>query len=1085
QRAFALRGQLDPDAFRRAWQGVLNRHSALRTAFPLSPAGGYVQVVRRRVEVPFVQEDWRALPAAGQEAALEAYLREDRIRGFDPGSAPVMRVALFRTGEAAYFLVWSFHQMLLDGWSLPLVFRDLMSLYEAHAQGQEREAGGGRPYGDYVAWLRRQDLGRAECFWREALAGFATPTPLPLDGTGTAAAEAGIGEAVLRLGAGESAALLATGRRHGLTMNTLLQGAWGLLLARYSGDEEVLFGTTVSGRPAELPGVEEMVGLFINTLPVRVRVTAAGELPGWLAALQEQNLALREHEHTPLVQVQGWSDVPRGTPLFESIVVYENYPIETGSGTAERPLEVEGLAIRDQGSFPMSVVGDLLGGEAVLRLRFERRRLDAAAAGRVLRHLATLLAGIGADPERRLGELPMLDPAEREELLGAWHGPVVEFGGEPLVHEMVCAQALRTPRAMALVSADESLTYAELDRAATRLAHLLRARGVGPEVPVGVCMEPAPERLVAVLAVLGAGGAYLPLDPGLPAERLAFLLRDASVALVLTQEALAGRLRGHPVETLCVDAEGERIGRQREEAPATGVDPRNLAYVIYTSGSTGQPKGVLVPHLGVCNTIRAFSAAYRIGEGSRVLLFAPLHFDASVLDVFTALCTGAALVVARREEMLPGEELTGLLRRQRVTHAKFTPSALAATPWAELPELEAVMSGGEACSAEVVARWAPGRRFYNGYGPTETSVRVTVIETADGTRPPPLGRATANVRLYVLDRRGEPVPVGVAGELCVGGVQVTRGYLGRPELTAASFLPDPFGGAERPGARLYRTGDRVRWMDDGRVEFLGRVDEQVKVRGFRIEPGEIEAALVGLEGVREAVVVARDDAAPGAPGRKRLVAYVVPAEGARLRAAELREQLSMRLPDYMVPAAYVMLESVPLTANGKLDRRGLPAPERGAGDGAGVGPRTPAEEILCGIWAELLRVERVGVEESFFELGGDSILSIQVVSRARQRGLVLSPRQLFEHPTVARLAAVAGQARHEAGAPAAAQGPVTGEAPLTPIQRRFFAQASPAPHHFNQTLLLAPERALDPGRLAGAVAALVAHHDALRLRFRR
>ncbi|HEV2736700.1 MAG TPA: amino acid adenylation domain-containing protein, partial [Longimicrobiaceae bacterium] len=536
-------------------------------------------------------------------------------------------------------------------------------------------------------------------------------------------------------------------------------------------------------------------------------------------------------------------------------------------------------------------------------------------------------------------------------------------------------------------------------------------------------------------------------------------------------------------EVVSLDADREAIAREPETATGVRVEPGSLAYVIYTSGSTGRPKGVMVPHLGVCNAVAAFTAVYGIGAGARVLLFAPLHFDASVLDVFTALCSGAALVVAPREELIPGEELIGLLRRERVTHAKFTPSALAATPAAELPDLGTVMSGGEACPAEVVARWAPGRRFFNGYGPTETSVRVSVVECADGTRPPPIGRPVDNVRLYVLDPRLDPVPPGVPGELYVGGVQGARGYLHREELTAERFLPDPF--ADVPGGRMYRTGDRVRWLEDGTLDFLGRVDQQVKIRGVRIEPGEVEAVLARHPEVREAVVVALAHA-----GEPRLVGYVVPGPGARPSAAALREHAGRQLPEPMVPSAFVLLDALPLTPAGKVDRRALPGPEWGLAAEGHVAPRTPAEEILAGIWAEVLGVERVGVHDSFFDLGGHSLLATRVVSRVRAAtGADLPVGALFDAPTVAGLAARIGALPADAGEddPPLLPVPRDHPLPLSFAQRRiwFLEQLLPGTPLYHIPAALRLSGVPDVGALERALAEVVRRHEALRTVFAR
>ncbi|HEX7243841.1 MAG TPA: amino acid adenylation domain-containing protein, partial [Longimicrobiaceae bacterium] len=850
QSAFLLEGPLDAEALERAWQGAVGRHEALRAGFAWEGLPRPLQVIRREAKVPFRREDWRGLDEAGREARLQEFLTADRVEGFDVGRGPLMRLALFRVGEEEHQLVWTNHHLILDGWSLSVIFRDVLGLYAAYARGEAPQAVPGRRYRRYVEWLERQDRARAERFWREALAGFGAPTPVPVVRE-RASEESGPGAAKLSLSEKWTGALQEQARRRGVTLSTMVQGAWALLLSRYAGEEDVVFGATVSGRPPELAGAEETVGLFINTLPVRVRLRGEATLGEWLGQLQREQVEAREYEYAPLVEVQRWSEVPRGESLFESLVVFENFPVD--QAVAEESGGLDGLRVRTtqgihQTNYPLVLIAHPADGLAV-EVRYDRRRVEAEMAQRLADQVGVVLEAMAADAGLHLPDVSLLREPERALVLRGWNDTATGYRWTCL-HELFAEQAARTPGAAAVAFGSDELTYAELDRRANRVAHALRRRGVGPETRVALLMEPSIEVIVALLGVLKAGGAYVPLDPTAPGDRLGYLLEDSGAALVLAHAPTAEAATEHRVPVLRVEADA--FPEEPETRVESGVDPDGLAYVIYTSGSTGRPKGVMVPHRGVCNSVAAFSAAYHVVEEARVLLFAPLHFDASVLDVFTALCTGATLVVAPREAMMPGEELLALLRAQRVTHAKFTPSALAATPWEELPRLRTVISGGEACSAEVVARWAPGRRFYNGYGPTETSVRVTVQETADGTRPPPIGRPVANVRLYVLDAGMGPVPVGVAGELYVGGVGVTRGYLRRAELTAAAYVPDPFGG--EAGARLYRTGDRVQWNGRGEMEFLGRVDQQVKIRGFRIEPGEIEAALVEHGSVGAAAV---------------------------------------------------------------------------------------------------------------------------------------------------------------------------------------------------------------------------------------
>ncbi|MET0396972.1 MAG: amino acid adenylation domain-containing protein, partial [Longimicrobiaceae bacterium] len=944
--------------------------------------------------------------------------------------------------------------------------------------GESPRLAQGRRFREYVAWLERQELAGAERFWRRALAGFAAPTPLPGERR-AAVAEQGHGETHLLLGEEGTRALQSRARGWGVTMSTLVQGAWALLLGRHAGEDDVVFGATVAGRPAELAGAEETVGMFINTLPVRVRLDAAAGVREWLQGLQKEQVEAREHEHAPLADVQRWSEVPAGQPLFETLVVFENYPVDEAVGEAGANglggLRVRPSGGREQASYPLGLQAQATA-RLRMEIRYDRGRVEAEAVERVASQLEGVLEAMAAPGERRLSELPLLRGAERARVLEAWNATASD-PPRACLHELFAEQAARTPDAVAVVFRDESLTYAALERRSGRLAHLLRGRGVGPETCVGLCVERGLAMVVGLLGILRAGGVYVPLDPAYPAERLAYMLADSGASVLLAEPALRDVLPSFTGSRVCLDLRAEPD--PPAQAPVeSGVGPDNAAYVIYTSGSTGLPKGVVVTHGNAANLLPRAVEAFGAGPGSRVLQTASPSFDASLLEIFVALLSGGALHVAEREVVLSAERLGALLREREIGVWVSTPALLEILGETELPALHTVSTGGERCPAETAARWSVGRRLVNMYGPTETTIYTTAHACAPGVaQAPPIGRPVANTRAYVVDGWGEPAPVGMPGELWVGGAGVSRGYLGRPELTAERFVPDAFGGA--PGGRLYRTGDRVRWLAGGELEYLGRTDSQVKIRGFRIEPGEIEAALLGVEGVREALVLAREDV----PGQKRLVGYVAARAEVELSAADLRAHLAGRLPEHMVPGALVVLERLPLTAGGKVDRRALPAPERGSAAGGRAEPRTEAERILCEVWAGVLKLDHVGVEENFFELGGDSILSIQVVSRARARGLRLTPRQIFEHPTVAALAGVAE--RVDAEADAAAQGPVTGEAPLTPVQRRFFTAEHPARHHYNMGLLLRPAEALDAGLLARAAAAVEAHHDALRLRFRQ
>ena len=1004
-------GGFDPGAFVRAWQRVVDRHPVLRTSFLWEDLEQPVQVVHRQAPLPVDRQDWRGLPAGERDERLRAYAAADRRSGFDIGRPPLLRLGLIRTGEQEHHVVWSYHHLLLDGWSAGLAMREVFACYREETAGTPAALEPRRPYKDYVDWLLGQDLAAAGAYWRRTLTGFTAPTPLGVDTASPGPElESGYALHLQRLPAPETAALKAFAQGSRLTLNTLIQGAWALLLARYSGEDDVVFGVTVSGRPPALPGAEAMIGCFINTLPVRVRVVAAQELAPWLRELQGALAAMRRFEHSPLAQVLSWSELPRPLPLFESIVVFESF-------TAESAFEMSHSGVFQRTNYPLTLVASP-GTELTLRVGYETGRFGAAAVERLLRHLETLLGAMAAGGARRLAELPLLSPPERHQVLLEWNATGVEEYLAPglTLHGLIAAQVTRTPEAMALIFEEERLTYRELDARANRLARQLRRLGVGPEAPVGVCLERSVELVVALLGILRAGGAYVPLDPSYPAERLAWTLADAcrggEPPVLLLQERLLTAVPEAARAGLRVVLLESGWGAGADEAdPAGGAGPDHAAYVIYTSGSTGRPKGAVNTHRGIVNRLLWMQATYRLTAGDRVLQKTPFSFDVSVWEFFWPLLAGARLVVARPGGHQDPAYLARLIVEQGITTLHFVPPMLRAfldePEAAKCTALRRVICSGEALPADLVRRFharlaASGAELHNLYGPTEAAVDVTFWPCEqEGAGPTaPIGRPVANTQIRLLDAHLAPVPIGVPGELHIGGVQLARGYHGRPALTAEKFIPDSF--SEEPGARLYATGDLARYGDDGAIEFLGRIDHQVKVRGVRVELGEIEAVLGLHPAVRQVVVMMRGDS----PEEPRLAAYLVCAGDGMPPPEELRGFLRERLPEVMVPAAFVRLERLPLLPNGKLDRRALPAPDlaRPVLRQAYEAPRTAVEQELAAIWSRVLGVTPVGLDDDFFALGGDSIRSIRVSALARERGLTVLLPQIFARRTVRELA---------------------------------------------------------------------------------
>ncbi|WP_269856944.1 non-ribosomal peptide synthase/polyketide synthase [Streptomyces sp. RPT161] len=1106
QAALLLDGVANPRAFALAWQRVTDRTPALRTCVVWEGVPVPLQVVHRNVRVPVTQLDWRE-HSEGERAERFARLRSDDLaRGLHLGTAPLMRLTLIRLPDARLKLLWTSHHLILDGWSLAQVLTEVCEEYAALIAGGEALTPVRRPFGDYVRWLADQDAEAVRAHWRDVLGGFATPTPLPFDRPLREvhrARSAGVHTAALSDTA--SGSLVRTARDAGLTLGTVVQGAWALLLARYSGEADVVFGTTVSGRPDDLPGVESMVGMFINTLPTRVRVDSHRTAAAWLRDLQDAQADARRFAAVSLAELTSLSEVPSSAALFHSIVAFENYPFDEAL-TAASGVRLMDVTSRDATNYPLvlrAYQGERLGFD----LAYDPELFDGATVRALLDRLCLLLTEIAAAPERPLRTLAWTTAEERRRMLVEWNGTEEGRPAETLV-DLFEAQAARFPDAIAVTCAGDHLDYAGLDARATRLAHRLAEYGAGPERYVALALPRSTDLVVAVLAALKTGAAYLPIDPRLPAERVAHLLRDAAPVALVTTTDFAAPAEDTPVPVLLLDDAAVRADLAAR--PGTGPvhchrpTPESPAYTIYTSGSTGHPKGVVVPHANVVRLFTRTRPWFRFDEHDVWTLFHSYAFDFSVWELWGALLHGGRLVVVPDDVARSPEDFLRLLADERVTVLNQTPSAFypLARADAEHPEVSArltlrtVVFGGEALDVERLADWytrhpdtAP--RLVNMYGITETTVHVTYAPLdrarAAACAASPIGTGIPDLRIHVLDGALAPVPPGAVGEMYVAGEGLARGYLGRPGLTATRFVADPFG---RPGSRMYRTGDRARWRADGTLEYLGRADQQMKIRGYRIEPGEIEAALRTHPGVAAASVGAYEDAC----GTRRLVAHVVTTgsreNAAPPTAAELRAHLERLLPAHMVPAAYVPLTALPLTANGKLDRRALPAP---GPDGFAAGadrtpPRTRAERLVAAAWADVLDAEEVGAGDDFFALGGDSILAVRVTSRLRAAfGVDVSPRLLFTHSTVAALAAALGDPPAAPTAPADAIPPADPGAPppLTYAQQRlwFLDRFEPGSTEYTTLSVLRLRGPLDEAALRTALDGLVDRHEALRTTF--
>ena len=874
---YVIEGRLDAGVFARAWQEAVDRNPILRTSFHWEAAAKPLQLVHRRVPLPIDQHDWRGLTEDESAQRLAAYVATDSRRSMPLDAPPLMRLGIIRIGEERWRIVWTFHHILLEGWSASLLLQQVIAFYR-RLRGEDVAIPEARPYRDYIQWIQRQDVGKAEAYWRRTLGDITAPTDLRVwRAPGSVGAD---GEQyaceVLRIPTGTTARLREAARRGRVTVNTILQGAWAVLLSRYSGERDVVFGSVVSGRQLELPGIESVMGVCVNTLPARVHVPSGVRLSDWLAQLQRQQVEMRQFEHSSLVDIQNWSEIPRGTPLFDTIFAYENWIGDVGLSSLDSGVKVTPDRNFQGGTGYPLVVMALPGAELAVAFHYDLRRLDRDTVARMTAHYGALVERMTRDAGLTVGELSVVTDEEREQLLVAWNSTRSAVPG-PSLPSVFERRAAETPDAEAVVSGADRLSYRDLNARANQIAHHLRRLGIGPDSLVGVCLDRSCGLIAGLLGILKAGGAYVPLDPAYPAERLAFMIEDTGATVVLTETGLADALPRGLATLVCLDADRSAIAAEPDSNPGLAVPGESLAYVAYTSGSTGTPKGVAVPHRGVLRLL--FGVDYAsLGPGERLLQLAPVSFDASTFEIWGALLHGGCCVVCAERVPAP-DELQRVIRDGGVTTMWLTASlfnAVVDEAPATLATVRQVLTGGEALSPAHIRRAydaLPHTELINGYGPTESTTFTCCYRIPRDVSPDagsiPIGRPIGNTAVFVLDERLEPVPVGVPGELFIGGDGLARGYVNRPELTAERFVPSPFPAS--PGARLYRTGDLVRYLPDGRIDFMGRRDDQVKIRGFRIELGEIEAALVAHPAVTDAVVVAREDV----PGDKRLVAYVV------------------------------------------------------------------------------------------------------------------------------------------------------------------------------------------------------------------
>ncbi|MFE6049557.1 amino acid adenylation domain-containing protein [Kitasatospora sp. NPDC056446] len=1027
QQVFDLDGEVAPAALRAAFAAVLARHANLRARFVRLRSGRAVQVIPERVELPWQEADLSGLAAEEQARRVEELVAGEHDRPFPLGTSPLLRALLVRLADHRHVLVVTDHHILLDGWSVPLFYREVFTAYAAggSAEGLPEPV----PFRRVLAWLTGRDGAAAERAWSGALAGLDEPTLVAPHADLSVLAAQGTAHAVLDAGA--SARITAAARAAGITVNTLLNGAWAIALERLTGRADVVFGASVSGRAPELPGIEDAIGLVMNTVPFRAVLDPAEPLADALLRLQTEQSELIAHHHLGLPAIQRAAGLGE---LFDTIVGFENAGTDhagtgrtgtdhagtdhagTGRTEARRPVPGLGIGLREpsvpgSAHYPLRLL--VRPGERLdVKLHYRTDLYDEAEADDLLASVLRVLETFAEAPRTPLAALDPLSAATRETVLERW-AATAPAAPAATIPALFAERVAEHPGAPAVLTGTEELSYAELDARANRSARVLLAHGAGPERTVAVLMPRTAELVTTILAIWKSGSVHMPVDTDYPADRIGFMLTEARPDLVLAAPDAVGKvpagLRDRVVTTDLLTAPADTpSGEVTDAERGRPLLPGCGAYIIFTSGSTGRPKGVLVTHTGLASFLATQRRHLDLGPGRKVLWFASPSFDGAMGELNTALLSGSCVVVGSYEEMLPGQPLADWVARTGVGTLTVPPSSLAAMADGSLPEGITVVTGGEVLPPELVARWAPGRRMLNIYGPTETTIIATVGGPLEPGVAVSIGVPVVGARIRVLDHCLRPLPAGVPGEVYISGAGLARGYLHRPDLTASRYVADPFG---EPGTRMYRTGDLARWLPDGRLDYVRRADDQVKLRGFRIEPGEVEAVLAADPAVRHATVQLREDT----PGSRQLVAYVVPAGPDGTDPAALRERVAAHLPEYMVPAAVVEIPELPTTPHGKLDRAALPAPRFAAAEGSRA-PRTPREELLLRLFVDVLRVERIGIDDSFFALGGDSIMSIKLVTAAREAGLEISPRDVFTHKSIAELAAAVTESAPEGAA---------------------------------------------------------------------
>lgn len=995
-----LNEKLETKNLERAWHQVFQRHPVLRTAFRWDNLAVPQQEVYSQVNLPFQYYDYRHLSQNDAQAHLENFLLEDRRQGFEVSVPPLARLNLFQFTEAQISQILTFHHSILDGRSLLILLQEVSDLYDAYCQNQDLDLPTVRPYGDYIQWLQQRDGTKDEAFWRQYLKGFTTPTLLAThQKTSTAQTHHAVQD--LPLSQSTTDALKLFCQTHALTLTAFVQAVWALLLSRYTGQEDVLFGITRSCRYGTVPEADAVIGLLINTLPLRLPVPPHALLLDWLKDVRQTNIVQREYVHTSLSDIQAWSERPGQEILFDHLVIFEKFSLNSALRAQGGKWLQRTFSLNRKPSYPLAMYA-FDDEQLLIKLIYDQTCFEDAHITRILGHFHNALQQILENPLQRLADVSFLTVEEKTQILDEWNATASDYPNDQCLHTLFETQAEHNPDAIAVIAENQTLTYGELNQRANQLAHYLQKQGLESEMLIAVCVERSLEMVISLLGILKAGGAYLPIDANYPQARLEFILRDANVKVVLTQSNL-GHLFSANENIICLDRDWAEIAVQPTENIPSAVYSNYLAYAMYTSGTTGTPKAVCVTHHNVVRLVMETNFAHFSAQ-EIFLQFAPISFDASTLEVWGALLHGAKLVIAPKHT-LSLAELGETIRKHQVSFLWLTSALFAQMVDYQLDDLKNVrqlLAGGDVLSpthVQKLALAAPNCQIINGYGPTENTTFTACFRVTEDSLTKtslPIGRAISNTQIYLLNEYLKPVPIGVPGELYTAGDGLARGYLNRPDLTAERFIPNPF--SAKAGARMYRTGDLARWLPNGNIEYLGRIDYQVKIRGFRIELGEIESVLNSYPAIQAAVVLTREDVNNG----HQLVAYLVTDK--HPTQSQMRDYLSEKLPVYMIPSEFIAVSALPLTPNGKVDRQALltmKAQHLDTNEFEFIAPRTSTEIASASLWGEVLSVQQVSIRDNFFALGGHSLAAMRLVVRIEQTfNLQLPMRDLFEHPTL-------------------------------------------------------------------------------------